>query len=62
MIQKLDPRFNIKLLMLIHIDHDNNVTNYECEYRKTEVERMLAFHKRNVINNEFKENNKKIEF
>ena len=60
MIQKIDPRFNIKLLMLIHIDHDNNVTNYECNYLKEEVERMLKFYKRQVMHEEFNNSMKKV--
>lgn len=62
MLQKMDPRLNIKLLMLIHIDHDNNVTNYECDYLKADVERMLAFHKKEVEYDEFKRSRKKIVF
>lgn len=62
MLQKLDPRLNIKLLMLIHIDHDNNVTEYECDYLKADVERMLAFHKKQVEHEEFKRSRKKIIF
>lgn len=53
MIQKIDPRFNIKLLLIIHIDHDNNVTNYECQYLKSDVERMLAFYKNELEHKEF---------
>ena len=60
MIQKLDPRLNIKLLMLIHIDHDNNVNNYECNYLKDEVERMLKFYKKEILNKEFYDSMKKI--
>jgi len=62
MIQKIDPRFNIKLLMLIHIDHDNNITNYECEYLKSDVERMLAFHKKQLEHDDFKREREKIIF
>jgi hypothetical protein len=59
MIQKIDPRFNIKLLMLIHYDHDGGVTNYECEYIKTDVERMLAFYKQQLEHEEFKKSQQK---
>jgi len=62
MLQKLDPRLNIKLLMLIHIDHDNKITEYECEYLKADVERMLAFHKKQVEHDEFKRSREKIIF
>jgi hypothetical protein len=62
MIEKLDSRFNIKLLMLIHIDHDNKVTNYECEYRKKDVEKMLSFYKKTVEHEEFKKSMEKVKF
>lgn len=62
MIQKIDPRFNIKSLTLIHIDHDNNVNYYECEYIPKKVELMLAYHKKQLENEEFKAARKKIIF
>lgn len=62
MIQKIDPRFNIKMLLLIHIDHDNVVTDYECEYRKADVERMLMFYRKQLEHEEFMEAVKKLEF
>lgn len=62
MIQKLNPEFNIKLLMLIHYDHDGNVTNYECDYLKTDVERMLSFYKKQLEHEEFKRSREKITF
>lgn len=62
MIQKVDPRFNIKMLMLIHYDHDGGCTHYECEYLKNDVERMLAFYKKQVEYEEFKKSREKIIF
>ena len=62
MIQKIDPRFNIKLLQLIHYDHDGNVTEYECEYRKQDVERMLVHYKKETEYEEFKKTREKINF
>ena len=62
MIEKLDPRFNIKGLMLIHFDHNGGVTNYECEYLKKDVERMLGFYKKQCEYEEFKNAHKKIVF
>jgi transcriptional regulator with AAA-type ATPase domain len=62
MIQKIDPRFNIKLLQLIHYDHDGNVTEYNCEYLKNDVERMLAFYKKELEHEEFKKTRQKIVF
>jgi hypothetical protein len=60
MIQKIDPRFNIKLLMLIHYDHDGGCTTYECEYLKDDVERMLAYYKKQIEHEEFNANRQKI--
>lgn len=62
MIQKEYPEAIIKSLTLIHYDHDGNITNYECEYRKKDVERMLAFYKNQLAHKKFKESIKKINF
>lgn len=44
MIQKQYPELEVKLLQLIHYDHNDKVTFYDCEYRKDDVERMLKFY------------------
>lgn len=62
MIQKLNPEFNIKMLMLIHYDHDGGCTTYECEYLKDDVERMLAYYKKQNEHEEFKKSREKITF
>jgi hypothetical protein len=62
MIQKLNPDFNIKKLVLLHYDHDGGNTNYECEYLKNDVERMLAFYKKQIEHGEFKESRVKMVF
>jgi len=62
MIQKIDPRFNIKALILLHYDHDGNNETYECEYLKNEVERMLTFYKKQIEHDEFKQSREKIIF
>lgn len=41
MIQQLHPSFKCKKLALIHIDRDYNQTEYECDYLKEDVARML---------------------
>lgn len=41
MLQKLNPDFVIKDLILNHYDHDGNNTLYHCTYLKDEVEKML---------------------
>ena len=62
MLEKKYPNLKVKLLMLIHYDHDGNCTNYECEYLKSDVERMLAYYKKQIENEEFKNKHKKINF
>ncbi len=49
MLQKINPNFVIKDLILNHYDHEGNNTLYHCDYLKTEVERMLAFYKKDLI-------------
>lgn len=62
MIEKINPDFNIKLLMLIHYDHDGNVTTHECDYLKSDVERMLAYYKKQIEHEEFNSRRQKIIF
>ena len=49
MVEKLNPNFNIKKLLLIHYDHKGNVTNYELPYLKNEVIRMCDDYKKQII-------------
>lgn len=60
MIEKMDPRFNIKSLTIIHYDHDGGVSYHECEYLKNDVERMLADYKRKIKHAEFKKSRERI--
>lgn len=62
MIQQIDPRFNIKGLTLIHIDHNNNTTFLECEYLKSDIENMLEHYKKQVKNDARKQANKALKF
>ena len=62
MIQKYDPRFQIKLLLLLHYDHDGGEATYECQYLKDDVERMLAYYKREIEDEDFKRSREKIIF
>ena len=41
MLQKLNPDFVIKGLILNHYDHEGNNTLYQCSYLKDDVEKML---------------------
>ena len=48
LLQKINPNFKIKKLIIVHIDHSNKITEHECEYLKADVERMLNHYKRDV--------------
>ena len=62
MIQKINPEFIIKDLILVHFDHSGNQTIYHLDYLKDEVERMLVYHRKNVIRQKQKESRKRIEY
>lgn len=49
MLQKINPNFVIKDLILNHYDHEDNNTLYHCDYLKDEVERMLKYYKKELI-------------
>lgn len=46
LLQQIKPELNIKKLMLIHIDHDDKITEYSVDYLKNDVERMLKHYKK----------------
>ena len=62
MLQKINPDFVIKDLILNHYDHEGNNTLYHCNYLKTEVERMLAYYKRDLLKEIQREKRKPIEY
>ena len=62
MIQKLNPEFEIEDLVLVHFDHNDNMTVYHLEYLKDEVERMLAFYKKSSILEENRKRRQRIEY
>lgn len=62
MLQRINSDFNIKKLMIIHYDHENNTNYYELDYLKDEVERMLKYYKKIIINNLNKNKIKRIEY
>lgn len=61
-LQKLNPSFIIKDLIINHYDHDGNNTLYHCDYLKNDVERMLYYYKQelSVINS--RKRREKIEY
>ena len=62
MLQKINPNFIIKDLILNHYDHNGNNTLYHCDYLKSEVERMLYFYKKELIKEKQREKRKRIEY
>jgi hypothetical protein len=62
MLQKINPNFVIKDLILNHYDHNGNNTLYHCDYLKDEVERMLCFYKKELISEKRKAERKRIEY
>lgn len=62
MIQKMNPEFNIKGLILVHYGHDGNVTQYKLDYLKSDVEKMLAYFKKQKILEAQRSKRKRIEY
>lgn len=62
MLQKINPDFIIKDLILNHYDHNGKNTLYRCQYLKDEVEKMLYFHKKQVLIDKERAKRKKIEY
>jgi len=48
LLQQINPEFEIKQLKLIHIDHSNKRTDYELEYLKADVQKMLQHYKKQL--------------
>ena len=62
MLQKINPNFVIKDLILNHYDHNGNNTLYHCDYLKKEVERMLYDYKKSVVLERERAKRKRIEY
>lgn len=62
MLQKLNPDFIIDDLVLVHFDHQDNMTVYHLPYLKEEVEKMLAFFKKETQLEENARKRQKIEY
>lgn len=62
MLQKINPNFEIKDLILYHFDHKGNETLYHCKYLKKEVERMLIDYKKKLIHEEQINKRKRIDY
>lgn len=62
MMQMYNPEFEIEDLVLVHFDHQDNMTVYHMPYLKDEVIRMLTFYKKETILKENKQKRKRIEY
>lgn len=62
MLQKINPNFEIKDLILYHFDHKGNETLYHCKYLKKEVERMLIDYKKKLIHEDQINKRKRIDY
>ena len=52
MLQKLNPEFVIKKLMIIHYDHSGKVVTYDIDYLKDDVELLIKDYKRKLVHDE----------
>lgn len=62
MLQKINPNFVIKDLIINHYDHNGNNTLYHCEYLKHDVEKMLYDYKKQLILQQHRDKRKRIEY
>jgi hypothetical protein len=62
MVQKLNPNFVIKDLILVHFDHNLKQTIYKLPYLKDEVERVLRDYKRQLIHERQQKKYERIEY
>ncbi len=61
-IESYNPDFTIEELVLVHFDHQDNMTVYKLPYLKREVERMLSFYEKEHLLAERRLKNKRIEY
>lgn len=62
MVQQLNPEFEIEDLVLVHFDHNDNMTVYHLPYLKEEVVNMLRHFKKELSLKASKEKRKPIEY
>lgn len=61
-IESYNPDFTIEDLVLVHFDHNDNMTVYHLPYLKKEVERMLSYYEKESSLEERRLKNKRIEY
>ena len=62
MLQQLHPEFVIDDLILVHFDHKGKQTVYHLDYLKTEVQKMLLWHKKQLKHQDEESKYKRIEY
>lgn len=62
LLQQINPEFNIRGLKLVHIDHDGQQHEYDCEYLRDDVERMFQHHKKQIRIKMALDRNKPVKF
>lgn len=62
MVQKLNPEYEIKDLIIVHINHDGKETIYHLDYLKKDVERMLLHYKKSLLHKKQSDKYKRIEY
>ena len=62
MIQQMDPMYEIEDLVLVHFDHNDNMTVYHLPYLKDEVIKMLLYYKKESVLAESRRKRQKIEY
>ena len=62
MLQKYNPEFEIDDLVMIHFDHNDNMTVYHLPYLKAEVIKMLNHYKKESALKASREKRKPIEY
>lgn len=61
-MESYNSDFTIEDLVLVHFDHEDNMTVYHLPYLKKEVERMLSFYEKEHVLSERRLKNKRIEY
>ena len=61
-IESYNPDFSIEDLVLVHFDHNDNMTVYHLPYLRKEVERMLSYYEKEHLLQERRLKNKRIEY
>lgn len=62
MVEQIDPSLEIDGLHILHIDHSDNETLYDVEYRPQDIERMLKHYSKTKRTEERRKNRERIQY